>query len=195
MRFQFTNIAFLILFHAAYLTVYAQQGDSIIHEGYAAPIFHRHVKTEIVTGLNFQSGKGNETRRYFELGIARSIHNYGMHGPASAGIYLSEEISFDEKNIYGTKLGAYTHYLFDIGLAIVYYTNFEKGNLKLRPELGLGIGPVRITGGYNIPTFANKAFGELRKNNGQLTIQCLIPVKKQTISKEQSIFKKHLKEE
>ena len=149
-------------------------------------------KAEILIGLNFQTGDYNdskETRRYFELGIARSVHLYTYHGPTSIGLYISEEVYFGEKNIYGTKISAYTRYMFDIGFAVVYYTDLNKGNFKLRPEFGVGMGALRIVGGYNIPTFGNKAFGELRKSTGQLTIQFLIPVKKKIINPEGSIIK------
>ncbi len=148
-------------------------------------------KTEIVTGINFQTSNYNnskETRRYVELGVARSIHLDGYHGPVSMGYYISEEVYFGEKNIYGTKIGVYTHYMFDIGFSAIYYTDLSKGNVKLRPELGLGMGALRIVGGYNIPTFANKSFGALRKSNGQLTVQFLIPVKKKVIKDEGNRF-------
>lgn len=146
-------------------------------------------------GLDFQASdyKGSKaTRRYFELGLARSVHDYSMHGPVSAGVYLSEEVYLGEKNIYGTKIGAYTHYLLDIGFSMICYTDFSRTNFKLRPEFGLGLGPLRIAGGYNIPTFANKAFAELRKSDGQLTIQYFLPVKRKIIQERRilkSIFK------
>jgi hypothetical protein len=191
LKFTSANIAFLVLSLVANLKGNAQAKDPET----SSP-WKRFRKTEIVTGLNFQTSdyKGSkETRRYFELGVARSIHDYGMHGPVSAGVYISEEVYFGDRNIYGTKLGVYTHYLFDLGMAMIYYTDLDRSNLKLRPELGVGLGALRIVGGYNIPTFGNRQFGALRKSNGQLTMQFLVPVKKKRIPSDQRIFRQLFK--
>lgn len=139
-------------------------------------------KTELVLGTNWQANwrdKDNtQTRNYIEVGIGRSIHTYHRHGVSSAGIYLSEEMYFGKKNIYGTKLGVYAHYLLDLGFSMIYYTDFKKGNFKLRPELGIGAGPFRAVFGFNLPTIDNKAFEELRNHRAQVTVQLMIPVKK-----------------
>lgn len=128
-------------------------------------------------------------RKYLEIGISRSYHVDGFEGGAAIGTYLSQEIHFGDKNVYGTKLGIYTHYMLDIGFAAVYYTDFEKVNLKLRPELGVGMGAVRIVGGYSLPVFGNKNFERLAKSTGQITIQGFIPVKKnETNTRGRSIF-------
>ena len=149
-------------------------------------------KTEIVAGLDFQTANfknAKEPRKYVEIGIGRSFHIDGFEGGAAFGAYVSEEFHFGDKNIYGTKFGVYTHYLFDIGFATVYYTDFKKVNLKLRPELGVGLGAIRIVGGYNIPVFGNKSFEELARSRGELTIQGFIPVKKTAVNeKSRTIF-------
>ena len=176
----------------SYLTGFGQDSDSINSNKNDRYISKTYKKTEVLTGFDVQYYKYNgsqETRQYVELGIARSVHLYNYHGPVSIGYYISEEVYFGEKNIYGTKIGAYTHYMFDVGFSIIYYTDFDKGNLKLRPEIGLGMGAFRIIGGYNIPTFANKAFPELRNSKGQINIQCFIPVKKKLFNREGSVFK------
>ena len=142
-------------------------------------------------GMNWQGNwrDDGKTFRYIEIGFAKSIHQESRHGPISTGVYLSEEIYFGNENIYGTKLGAYIHGMFcDMGLSMIYYTDFKKGNLKVRPEVGVGIGALRIVTGYNIPTINNKAFEQLRKNNAQITIQFMVPVKKKLINNNDSIF-------
>lgn len=168
-----------------------QSKDSITGSEYFDRLYKKEKRTEILTGFNVQYYSFNgaqEVRKYIELGVARSAHFDSRHGPASFGYYISEEFHIGDKNIYGTKIGVYTHYMFDIGFSIIYYTDFSKGNLKLRPEFGLGMGSLRIVGGYNIPTFANKSFEELRKSNGQLIIQWLIPVKRKIINREGNII-------
>jgi hypothetical protein len=150
-------------------------------------------KTEILTGISWQQDGSDHKKslHYAELGIAKSIHSYSHYGPVSFGIYAAEEILFgNNSNVYGTKIGSYLHWLIDFGLAMIYYTDFKKGNIKIRPEFGIGMGAFRTVIGYNIPTINNKAFELLRKNNGQISIQFLIPVKKKEIKwKEGSIFR------
>jgi hypothetical protein len=137
---------------------------------------------EIIGGFHWQGSSQSKTLRYVEIGLAKTKHYFGYHGPASFALYVSEEMYFGEQtNIWGTKIGAWTHYLFDLGLSLVYYTDFEKGNFKIRPEIGVGMGRLRIVGGYNIPTIENRAFKELRKNTLQATIQFMVPVKKKVL--------------
>jgi len=112
-----------------------------------------------------------------EIGIFRRVDYYNRHGAGTFGAYLSEEMSFGKKNIYGTKAGVFLHAFIDLGMSIVYYTDFKRGNFKLRPEMGIGILGVRIVAGFNVPTINNKAFPELRRKNAQVTIQGTIPWK------------------
>ena len=120
--------------------------------------------------------------KYLEIGIGKGRYIYHMHGVTGSGIYLSEEILLNrKKGIYGTKLGYFVHWLLDAGFSVVYYTDFERGNLKLRPELGGGMGRVRAVVGYNIPTINNRAMPELRKQNAQVTIQVGFGVKRKVL--------------
>jgi hypothetical protein len=188
LKFAPANIVLFVVCLISYLVSYGQRPEG---PRYLKKLFKTYKKVEVVFGCNFQTSdyKGSkETRRYYELGIGRSFQYEGRHGPVSAGLYVSEEVYFGDKNIYGTKIGFYTHYLFDIGFSTIYYTDFTKGNLKLRPEFGVGLGAFRVVGGYNIPTFGNKAFGELRKSRGQCTIQFMLPVRKKVIE-ERNIYK------
>lgn len=190
MKLIYANITLLSFSVAACFTGTAQETDSIRHS--YPDSYKRYLKTEIVTGYNFQTSEYNgskPTRQYFELGIARSIHQQLRHGPVSMGLLLSEEVYLGNRNIYGTKLGMYTHYLFDVGFSVIYYTDFRKGNLKLRPELGLGLGFIRIAGGFNIPTFENGAFPELARSNAQLVIQLLLPIHRKEIGRGKNMFK------
>lgn len=81
----------------------------------------------------------------------------------------------------GTKAGVWAHWLFDAGLAMVCYTDFNHYNVKMRPELGVGMSRFRLVFGYNVPTINNKAFKELQKNNVQVCMQVTIGVKKRKI--------------
>jgi hypothetical protein len=60
---------------------------------------------------------------------------------------------------------------------MTYFTNFKQGNLKITPQLGVGMGGFRAVAGYNIPTFFNKDFAGLRYSAGQISISYLLPIK------------------
>lgn len=136
--------------------------------------------TDLLLGVHWQANtKLNKTLRYYEIGIAKGKYVSWFEGYSGAAVYASEEMYFSrDKNIFGTKLGAWFHMLLDFGVSAVYYTDFQRGNFKLRPELGFGGGRLRFVGGYNIPTINNKAFEELRYNNWQGSIQLTVGMRK-----------------
>jgi hypothetical protein len=73
------------------------------------------------------------------------------------------------------------------GLSMVYYTDFKKGNLKIRPELGFGMGRFALLIGYNIPTIENKSFDELRRQNMQVAIRAGLGIVKKKVKFEKGI--------
>jgi len=191
------NIAFLVLFTGVNSVCCSQQADTVEFNRYMEDMNVRYKRTDLVTGFNWQPSLKNDvsTIRYVEVGVGRSVHQYGRHGPVSVGAYVSEEIYFGKNNIYGTKAGVYMHYMFDLGFSAIYYTDFKKGNFKLRPEFGIGMMGFRAVIGFNIPTINNKAFYRLQKNYGQITIQYMWPLKKQKVKDEGSIFRNLFKKE
>jgi hypothetical protein len=195
MRRLAANIAFLILIMAVSGKIYSQ--NSLLH--LAIPKLEKTYRnTEMLIGFSWQGNVKDKVKmmRYVEAGIAKSLHAGTRHGPASFGVFMAEELYFgSETTVFGTKLGAYSHWLIDLGLSIIYYTDFKKGNFKVRPEAGIGIRGLRLVFGYNIPTIDNRAFELLRINNAQLSIQFLLPVRKKEIKREgagifRQLFKK-----
>lgn len=184
------NIALSGILFTGYSCAYGQDSSIVSKDNYWGRTFKR---TELVFAINWQGNWKDETKllRYLEIGFAKSIHEGGRHGPVSFGIYLSEEIYFQQdSSVFGTKFGAYTHWLFDLGFATIIYTDFENISLKLRPELGVGMGSFRAVIGYNVPTVNNNAFKQMSKNNAQITIQVFIPVHKKEIkNNNESFFK------
>jgi hypothetical protein len=186
----FANIALLFLL-SLQCNLYGQDTTAVRRMN---PFYKSFKKTELLVGINWQGNTADKTHtlRYVEVGVARSLHDDSRHGPVSFGLYVSEEMYFGSNTtVFGTKLGSYLHgMLADFGLAMIYYTDFKKGNFKLRPEIGFGMGPVRLVVGFNVPTINNKAFELLRQNNLQISFQFLIPVaKKEYQRKGQHIFK------
>jgi hypothetical protein len=145
-----------------------------------SPLFYTMRSTDLLIGVHWQgNSRDDKTLRYYEIGLARGKYISTMESYFGMAVYASEEMYFGrDKNIYGTKIGAWAHWLFDVGASAVYYTDFKRGNFKIRPELGFGAGRLRIVGGYNIPTINNKAFDELRRNNWQASIQTTVGLRK-----------------
>lgn len=139
-------------------------------------IYKRVQSTDLLFGFHWQGNESErKTIRYGEIGVAKTVYADHYHGRTVGSLYASEEVHLGGgKNIYGTKLAAFVHLLFDIGLAAVYYTDFERGNFKIRPEFGLGIGRFRAVMGYNIATINNRAFKDLQTNRMQFSLQYMI---------------------
>jgi hypothetical protein len=139
--------------------------------------------TDLLLGVHWQGNTRDEKMiRYYEIGIAKGRYISHRHGITGGAIYVSEEVHFGkDKNIFGTKIGAWMHWMLDFGMAAIYYTDFDRGNFKIRPELGLGMGRLRAVVGYNIPTINNKAFQELQRNNLQVSVQLALGICKKLI--------------
>lgn len=177
-----------------FVIVFASMFTCAVAQDSTAPykfLFRKEKSIDLWLGYNLQGNSSDETgettMKYLEIGIGKGRYIYHMHGITGAGVYVSEEILLNKnKNIYGTKIGCFAHWMFDAGFSIVYYTDFEKGNLKLRPELGVGMGRVRGVVGYNIPTVNNKAMPELRKQNMQVTLQAGFGLKRKAVKQNKN---------
>jgi len=143
--------------------------------------------TDLLIGVHWQgdgreSAKNEKMYRFIEIGVGKGNYNFSICGGGASSLYISEEMYFGkDKTILGTKVGAWMHYLLDLGLSLVYYTDFKRGNFKVRPEFGVGLGRMRLVVGYNIPTINNKAFTELTHHNMQASLQFTLGIKQKEI--------------
>ena len=144
---------------------------------------YKETAIKLLVGGNLQQAKDENqkefTRKYLEIGIHKTITAYDWHHPSAMWTHgLSVEISSADKTIFGFKYGAWGEFwLFVLGLNVIYYTDFQKGNFKIRPELGIGAHPFKLTFGFNIPTIQNAKFKELQKSYGQITLNVLLKLK------------------
>lgn len=125
------------------------------------------------------------SRKYFEIGLHKTITaTYGHHPQTAFSHGLSVEIAPEKNTIFGFKYGAWGVFsLLVLGINGIYYTDFNRGNFKIRPELGFGAPPFKLTFGYNIPTISNAAFKELKSSKVQVTLNILLKAK--TIKREE----------
>lgn len=184
------NIAFFVLF-TGLNPVGAQVTDTTGVPLFREDMNQRYRSTAILIGANWQPSLRRDvgTLFYSELGLARMVHQYSRHGALTVGVLLSEEMYFGKESIFGTKAGMFLHGMgIDMGFSAVYYTDFKKGNFKLRPEFGIGMLGFRAVVGFNIPTVRNKDFYRLQKNYGQITVQLMLGVKKKEIDNNGKII-------
>lgn len=115
--------------------------------GQETAITHSQAKTykkdlSLVTGFN----QGSYS--FAELGLA--INHYGKNRhPFSLNYFISNEIKLNQDLIIGPKAGIWIGGGYAMGLNLIYYTDFDKGSVVFRPEIGIGIQKVKLVYGYN----------------------------------------------
>jgi hypothetical protein len=164
------------------------QGDTSIYKSPSGRPSYRETAIKLLIGGNLQQAyktNGEEyNRKYFEIGIHKTITDFhGVHGPGTFTHGFSLEVAPQSKPIYGFKYSAWVQaWCFVLGIGGIYYTDFDYGNFKIRPEFGIGMYPFKLTAGINIPTIHNKDFSEVQKAYGQVTLNILLKMK--TLKKE-----------
>lgn len=145
---------------------------------------YRNTDLKLLIGGNLQQAyktdKKEYSRKYFEIGLHKTVTtSYGHH---PAGVFThgpSIEIAPGNDPIYGFKYSAWGEvWLMVLGISGVYYTDFNHSNFKIRPELGIGASPFKLTFGYNVPTINNKKFKALQRSGLQITLNILFTLKK-----------------
>ncbi len=137
---------------------------------------------KLLLGINLQGStqvNPEKSLKYLKIGLHRTVTDFGgRHMPIAWTCGLSTEILLDKSPIYGFKMSTWaTAFFFVAGMSTVYYTDFKQGNFKIRPEIGFGAYPFKLTMGYNIPTIFNKDFERVRRNNMQITLNILLRLK------------------
>lgn len=118
-------------------------------------------RISVLTGYN---GWGNH---YAELGVALNKDRYLMPAMFSSVVFASAEIRPARATIVGTKVGAWMSGgcgAMAMGINAIWYTNGKENTLRLRPEIGFGIGPFKVVYGYNIP-LSNRDFDGVNTHN------------------------------
>lgn len=71
--------------------------------------------------------------------------------------------------VIGPKIGAHIMYGMAMGASIIYYTDFNKGSLVFRPDVGVGLFSFKISYGCNFKII-NTSFGRINKHLANLVI-------------------------
>lgn len=116
---------------------------------------------------------------YVEIGASYSyLSVLDRAYPYAWATFVSTEIFINKIPIFGFKAGGWvsgTAAGLAVGANAIYYTDFDDGSFQLRPELGFGVGPIKIVYGYNFP-ITNRNFG--RTNSHNISLAFLVPLKK-----------------
>jgi hypothetical protein len=107
--------------------------------------------SQYLSALAGYNGVGNH---YAELGIAVDEYGGAGHHPSmTKAVYVSSEIGIAQDPVLAAKLGGWisTGGLSPLaaGLSGLIYTDLDKTQFRLRPEIGAGIGPFKIMYGFN----------------------------------------------
>ena len=181
------HLAILILYLSFSIPCFPQV-DTTINKSLKLRQTFRETALKLLLGGNLQQAyRTNDqeyNRKYFEIGLHKTITVFGgQHGPSSFTHGFSLEVAPEANPIYGFKYSAWGQvWCFVLGLGGIYYTDFNQGNFKIRPELGIGMYPFKLTAGFNIPTIRNKEFKEIQRAYGQVTLNILLKLK--TLKKE-----------
>jgi hypothetical protein len=129
-----------------------------------------------MVGYNFWSN------HYAEIGIARSQLNFQDHQPQGSNYFISSEVRLGNTLVLGPKVGMWVGGVAGgLGLSTIYYTDFDEGAWRLRPELGLGLSRFKLAYGYNV-TLTNKNFEKVNTHN--ISLNVLISLRKREANTE-----------
>ena len=121
----------------------------------------------LLLGYNFM------TEKNLEIGISHyTLDRRNYIHPISKTYFLSAEINTSDKLILGPKIGViYAGGVAGtaLGMSLIYYTDSQNETLRLRPEIGFGIGLFTCTYGYNIPLI-NSNFENINTHNISLKL-------------------------
>lgn len=161
MKTGFSSFVFL-LFLCLFPVFSFSQTDSAVADTFHYPFAdHRYVRTSwgIIGGLNIQKSL------YGELGFCKAV--YGGHIPVFAGYSFSAETYVGNEFIVAPKISVLFAALLAYRVNLLYYTDFDHGSLRIRPEIGFGIGIINFLYGYNIP-ITHKRMPNVNEHNFSL---------------------------
>jgi hypothetical protein len=167
-------LAIVLLSFGASASCFAQtENDSTVRTMRYGLDLKRHIS--VLTGFNFWK------TAYGELGLAINQHGRNGSHPTAWAYFISNEIKIDDNIIIGPKIGAWVGGSLGVGINVIYYTDFNKSALRVRPEFGWAFGRWKVVYGYNLPLI-NTSFRGVNKHN--LGIALLFGIKKiKTIQK------------
>jgi len=113
--------------------------------------------------------KDNKYNHIFEAGFA-----YNKQLPSNLGysLYGGSEFLFNS-NLFlvGPKVGANLNYsVLMLGSEFIAYTDARFAKLHYRPYVGIGVGPLKVTAGYNIGIMNKATFKEVNSFTVGVTI-------------------------
>jgi hypothetical protein len=113
--------------------------------------------------------KNNKYNHIVEAGFA-----YNKQSPSNLGysLYGGSEFLFNSKLfLVGPKVGANLNYsVLMLGSELIAYTDARFAKLHYRPYVGIGVGPLKVTAGYNIGIMNKATFKEVNSFTLGVTI-------------------------
>ncbi|MCB0632139.1 MAG: hypothetical protein R2824_20840 [Saprospiraceae bacterium] len=151
--------------------------------------FYQINSHELVLGYTYLGADHQEKYpelplRLLEFGYARSWMTHGgPHGPFGLIFSATQSWAIHRRFLTSTRVGVGSRaWMGHIGLYLDYYTDFQYGNLKLSPEIGFANHWFKAVMGFNIPTFYNRDFEDLRHAALHLTLAVNVPVHRKRVA-------------
>ncbi len=121
----------------------------------------------IVAGMNYSC------KLTGEIGYGKARYGVIVHHWYMSNYYFGSEFTIHDKKVILAPKASYWinggSAGMALGLSLINYTDFSTSSLKIRPEIGIGLGKFKAVYGYNIPTF-NKDFAGIGKHNFNLVV-------------------------
>ena len=178
----------IIIFVILPIFIYAQNDSLTVKKSKFNSITDTKALT-LLFGFNGTGSFNNEhrdssSRCFLEIGIHKTRFISTRHGISTYtwGLSTLAEVGKNNDKVYGIRVGAWTGYLLALGISATYYTDFQSDGMKITPEFGFGMGPFRLTIGYNFPVIDNKEFTQMKYTTSQITLNYHFIVK--TLKKE-----------
>lgn len=113
--------------------------------------------------------KDNKYNHIIELGAAYSNQTSSKFGYS---VYFGSDILFNSNVLLvGPKVGGNINLsVFMLGSEMIMYTNAEFAKVFYRPYVGVGVGPLKVTAGYNIGLANQNTFREVNSFTVGVTV-------------------------
>lgn len=119
---------------------------------------HERKNISLLTGYSF--GRDD----YAELGLARASIKRVRNSERYNAFFVSGEVRVRQTLVVAPKIGCWVGNGLGAGINAIYYTDLKNEDaIRLRPEVGLAYGGLKLVYGYNIPV-TNASFTGVSKH-------------------------------
>lgn len=136
---RFWAITFLLLLFG--FAAYGQPLDDKTSKAFGN---NKKIEASVLTGFNQGKYSFVDVGMEFNQAGATGVHSFSFSYSVSSEIKLGQG-----KTLIGPKIGVWVAGGPAFGVNVIYYTDFERSSMALRPEIGFGVTKFKLVYGYN----------------------------------------------